>query len=365
MGLQDFLMKHGVGSPGHIAKVMTRQYRLIKESNPGFDEQTVLHYVYANRVAAQSTFGGPEVYQKSRKNPTLMHEAVANNPHLFLLIKHAILIEHPEFQNPFAPSDRFEILDRVIGETIERETRGWGQVPQMPPTISLSIPEVVETNETRPPQPPIRRKSTRPEGGDSVEQALSTFLQACKEPGTLFATDEWVRPRLQSLEALLFDPITSEQAEALCDAIEKRAKLDYVVDWLSSSILPWQMFLERREECERQLKMLDEADRRIKYEQKYWTQQLALRTRAESDWEAQMCDGAGQANHDVSAAVERYGKQAHACPQCGSTELKWFYYTTPLPPFDSKFIHGFAGWKTACERCRVEVDFFSEARVYF
>lgn len=371
MKFQFLLMKHGIGSPGYIAKTMTRQYRLIRESRPELDEQTVLHRVYVNRIGAQTTFGGPEIYKMSRRDPDLIHRAVAENPHLFLIIKHAVLIGHPEFQNPKAPSNRFEVLNRVIAEVIERETRDWAGRPSMMPPKPRSSEQTIKAYDADP-QLLVQQKGIRPEGGDSVEQALSTFLRACKEPGTLFITEEWVQPHLQSLEFLLSDPITSEQAEALRDAIEKRAKLNYVIDWLSGSILPWRIFLERREECERQLKILEESEKRIKHEQAYWKQQLALRTRAETDWEAQMRDSACQAGHDLSAALEKYRKLAHACSQCGSTNLKWFYYKSPIPHPDSKLargfpdsIHGFAGWMTACEICRVKVDFFQERRIYF
>lgn len=367
MKFQHFLMKHGIGSPGYIAKTMTRQYRLIKESKPEFDELAVLHYVYANRVAAQSAFGGPEIYKMSRKNPDLIHQAISENPHLFLIIKHAVLIEHPELQNPRAPSDRFEALDRIIAEVIEQETRGWARVLPMAQHGVGSLGEVAETNEESF-QPPILPRAVRPQSGDSVEHALVVFRQACKdEAGTLFITEEWVLPRMESLSAFLNDPITDDQAEALCDAIEKRVKLDDVIGWLSDSVLPWSIFLERKQECEHQLRMLYEEKKRIEQKEMYWEQRLTRWTRAETDWEAQMIDEACQARHDVSKAAEKYGERAHPCPRCGSTELRWFYYATPIPPPDSPAsrlspIPWCAGWATACKHCRVKVDFFVERR---
>lgn len=130
MGWQEFLMKHGVGSPGYIAKTMARQYHAVKEAKPSLDERSVLFRVYANRVAAQSILGGPAEYRMSRENPSLMHAAVEQNPNLFSIIRHAVLIEHPELHNPHAPSNRFEVLDRVLTEVLDREIPDWRRTSQ-------------------------------------------------------------------------------------------------------------------------------------------------------------------------------------------------------------------------------------------
>ena len=76
---------------------------------------------------------------------------------------------------------------------------------------------------------PRNISATRLQEGLSIEIALSLFLNACKEPDTLFITERWIEPPLRSLRRLLSEPITSEQAEALCDALMKQAKLDDVV----------------------------------------------------------------------------------------------------------------------------------------
>ena len=125
MGWQYFLMKHGIGSPGYIARRMAKYYRAIREAKPGWDERAVLNAVYAHRVAAQSVLGGPIEYQMTRKDPALKHAVLEENPDLFSIIRHAILIEHPEMQNPHAPPNRFEILDRVLSEVLNREIPGW------------------------------------------------------------------------------------------------------------------------------------------------------------------------------------------------------------------------------------------------
>jgi hypothetical protein len=110
-------------------------------------------------------------------------------------------------------------------------------------------------------------QSGRPLEGFSVENALDAFASACKQPGpeTLFITDYWILPRLERLRAHLSDPITSEQAQALCDAIEKRAKLDTVIDWLENSRHPWAIYLgkERKIAATREnLKKKQEEEKR-------------------------------------------------------------------------------------------------------
>ena len=102
--------------------------------------------------------------------------------------------------------------------------------------------------------------SLRPLAGFSVEVALSTFVRACKQPAsdTLFITDHWVGPRLQCLREHLSDPITSDQADALCDAIEKRVTLDTVISWLTKSRRTWSSFLEMKREV---TKLMDAAEK--------------------------------------------------------------------------------------------------------
>jgi hypothetical protein len=107
---------------------MARHYRLAREARPYWSEHEVLNAVYAMRVAAQSVLGGPVEYQMTKKDPSLKDAALDENPDLFSIIRHAILIEHPELQNPYAPPDRFEVLDRVISEILDQETPDWRNV---------------------------------------------------------------------------------------------------------------------------------------------------------------------------------------------------------------------------------------------
>jgi hypothetical protein len=210
-----------------------------------------------------------------------------------------------------------------------------------------------------------QRTRSRPQMGDPIQTALNIFREACKEPSTLFITDEWIQPRLEALEAALSDPITSEQAGALCDAIEKSAKLDHVIEWLQVSLLPWMKFLKVKKEFEDKLRALRNAQHDLNYQLEYLQEEMEWRTRAETHWEAAMHDRPLQSKHDAASAVREYGHLSHPCPKCGAVKVRWFYYVTPRPSDKSLISHGFAGWQTACAQCRVEIDFFPEVRVYF
>ena len=128
MGWHRWLMKHGIGSPGHIARRMARHHRLAKDARPYWSEREVLNAVYAMRVAAQSILGGPVEYRRTKEDPSLKTAVLDENPDLFSIIRYAVMVEHPELQKPYAPPDRFEILDSVISEILDQETPGWRNV---------------------------------------------------------------------------------------------------------------------------------------------------------------------------------------------------------------------------------------------
>ena len=369
MGWQHFLMKHGIGSPGYIAKRLARHYRAIKEANPSLDERSVLFRVYAYRVAGQAILGGPAEYRMNRETPSLMQATIEQNSTLFSIIRHAVLIEHPELHNPHAPSNRFEVLDRVLAEVLDREIPDWRKMSQQHQMLhnERQHSSQLHKHSNLESAVPHFTSTTRLQEGLSVETAISLFLDACKEPGpgTLFITDRWIQPRLQSLRGLLSEPITSEQAGALCDAVAKRAELDDVIEWLSESRLSWHVFYQHKKESVAKLKRIKAGEERLKYERMFAEAEMAWKTKADSPWEAAMRDKDFQSKHDRhrSDAKQRYALSAHSCPKCGSGEVTWFYYSTPPPRYESRGTSVyFAGWMTACERCNEQVDFFVEIR---
>jgi hypothetical protein len=118
------------------------------------------------------------------------------------------------------------------------------------------------------------RNALRPQEGSSIDDALYAFVNACKrtDPDTLFITDYWIEPRLRSLRAHLSDPVTREQAKALCEAIDKRVALDTVIDWLTHSRDSWQVFEEKRIEADAaigaRIMEQEESERRKRIEER-------------------------------------------------------------------------------------------------
>ena len=357
MGWHEFLMKHGIGSPGYIAKTMARQYRAARTAYPGESCRSALRRVLANRVVAQSSFGGPNKYRAMRGNSQLIDSVIDENPSLYSIIRFAVFVEHPELQNPFAPPDRFEVLDRVLSEILEREVPGWRELSVTGTREAVSSPKGSVGEAKLHDAEPHRMAPVRPKSGDSVKAALQRFLEACREPGTLFITDEWIRPRFKQLEALLTDPISSEEATSLCDAIEKRAKLDHVIEWLAESKLPWGEFNSLKQSFEKRAKALDSALEEIEYERQRSEAEAAWRTKAKSPWEAAMRDTVLQAEHDPEPVKRDFGHMARPCPRCGTTDLRWFYYIEPPHPYETREMPCFGGWVTACERCNSVVDY--------
>lgn len=125
MGWHKFLMKHGLGSPGYIAKRMARSYRTLKASGPSLDERAIIRRIFVERVAAQSVLGGPPQYRFLKSNPSAMHELLNQHPDLFSIVSLAVFIEHPEFVGPVAPADAFNVLSETIQEVLDAEVPGW------------------------------------------------------------------------------------------------------------------------------------------------------------------------------------------------------------------------------------------------
>jgi hypothetical protein len=128
-------MKHGLGSPGYIARMAARHYVALRAAKPFLDEAEVLRQILVNRIAAQSTLGGPEEYKTARSNPELIDAIIRINPDLFALIRCMVFIEHPEFNKRGALANRFEVLDEVLNEVMGQEVAEWEKPTLKEPTI--------------------------------------------------------------------------------------------------------------------------------------------------------------------------------------------------------------------------------------
>src|SRR5262249_28174158 len=124
--LHKFLMKRGLGSPGHIARHLAKRYRLWKRNRPSMSEPKMIRYLFAERIGAQTLWGGgPEQYKYLKAHSDLIDELVAHHPDLFSIVLLSIFIEHPELLWPDAPPDTFEFLQATVEEILDAEVPGW------------------------------------------------------------------------------------------------------------------------------------------------------------------------------------------------------------------------------------------------
>lgn len=65
-------------------------------------------------------------------------------------------------------------------------------------------------------------------------------------------------------------------------------------------------------------------------------------------------------NKKKHEAVTAYEERARACPNCNAlpAALRWFPYESS--PESWAALCGRAGWMTACDRCKLQIDFFIE-----
>jgi hypothetical protein len=109
-------------------------------------------------------------------------------------------------------------------------------------------------------------------GGISVEQALHLMLATCNKHDTLFITDKWIAPRLETLRRLLADPITDDQAQALRDAAMKRLRLDAVIEWLELGTMPLADYVRMTTRISAELKEAEENRQKERHEE--WLEEL-------------------------------------------------------------------------------------------
>ncbi len=125
MGWHEFLMKHGVGSPGYIAGKLADAYQLHKARTPAIEERTLIRSIFVERIAAQTTFGGPAQYHLLRRNPDAIEDLVNQHPDLYSIVLLSIFIEHPELIGPGSRGDTFAVLGRTVQEMLDRKAPSW------------------------------------------------------------------------------------------------------------------------------------------------------------------------------------------------------------------------------------------------
>ncbi|HEY5330117.1 MAG TPA: hypothetical protein VIJ79_09555 [Acidobacteriaceae bacterium] len=125
MGFHKFLMKHGIGSPGYIARRMARDYRALSESSSSLDEHKILRSILVRRIASQTTFGGPKEYKIAKMRPEIIDAVTDHSSDLLSVVRYAVLVEHPELKNTHAPSSSLDLLDEVLKEILDSDALDW------------------------------------------------------------------------------------------------------------------------------------------------------------------------------------------------------------------------------------------------
>jgi hypothetical protein len=125
--LMKFLMKYGIGGPGSIAKAMAKTYCSIRRvSHDNETEKNILSKLYLSRVYAASKWGKAEEYGYS-DNPLHVDQVIIDNPDLPSLMMHVIISEHPELLGPDLPEAKWDALDEVIDEIVNKFVPDWQQ----------------------------------------------------------------------------------------------------------------------------------------------------------------------------------------------------------------------------------------------
>src|SRR5271157_2579916 len=125
MGLHKFLMKHGAGSPGYIARKLADAYLSKRTQFPLLGERDILRCIFVDRIAAQSAFGGPPQYQLLKRTLGAIDELIDNHPDLYSIVLLSIFVELPRLMPPYTQRDTFETLKAAVQETLDNKTPGW------------------------------------------------------------------------------------------------------------------------------------------------------------------------------------------------------------------------------------------------
>lgn len=125
MGWHKLAMKHGIGSPGYVARRMAKAYKTWKSRTPTEGEQEIIRRIFVERIAAQTIMGGPAQYRFLRQHASAIDEIVESHPDLFSIVLVCVVIEHPELLAPGAPLDAFDVLGETLQEVLDAKVPEW------------------------------------------------------------------------------------------------------------------------------------------------------------------------------------------------------------------------------------------------
>jgi hypothetical protein len=125
MGWHKLAMKHGIGSPGYVARRIAKAYKTWKSRTPSESETEIIRRVFVERIAAQTIVGGPAEYHFLKQHPSAIDEIVKSHPDLFSIALVCVAIEHPELLGPRAPQDAFQVLGETLQEVLDAKVPEW------------------------------------------------------------------------------------------------------------------------------------------------------------------------------------------------------------------------------------------------
>src|SRR5260370_15294488 len=105
MGFTRFVMKHGIGAPGPMAKTQARVYRGLKRTGKYKSEAEVLRVMYLLRAKTARNLSSGSVRQayEMAELPGWAESVVKTNSDLLMMTVYIVLCEHPELRNPNTP----------------------------------------------------------------------------------------------------------------------------------------------------------------------------------------------------------------------------------------------------------------------
>ncbi len=170
MDWPNFLMKHGIGSPGSMAKAQAKIYRTLRQRHPAASEEEILKTMFVQRAWIGIATGCRDAYEMIDA-PGWVDAVVRSNPDLLCLAVYIILCEYPELRRADTPPDAFPKVVRVIADALDEVAPDWRQ--------HFSGVLDPDTGEHRP--PPSAPKTTSDSAGDS-DSGLGVSCPKCGLP---------------------------------------------------------------------------------------------------------------------------------------------------------------------------------------
>jgi len=125
MGLAKFLIKHGIGSPGSIAKRQARHYKSLKREHPELGEREILGMMYMARAQVGHTTGATAWHQGFFADDPASVDEFLKEPGLTVrdFIMRVIVAEDRNYFT--APERVHELIEEVVEEVLDKELPGW------------------------------------------------------------------------------------------------------------------------------------------------------------------------------------------------------------------------------------------------